>query len=234
MFGFYYVLPVVAAFVVYWYALFFKHLPHEAAVQWLGESIPAQFGFMLIAQGLTLVALYFILRRFRWTRQDIGLRKPKLIHVLGGIAAAVPYYLLYGVMLLVVMQLVPGFDAEQKQQIGFDNPTGTLQLLMVFVSLVVLPPLVEEIVMRGFLYTGIRKWLPRIGAALIVSSLFGAAHLAEGGAAGPLWVGALDTFALSMVLIWLRELTGNLWAGITLHAVKNGIAFIAVFILHVG
>jgi membrane protease YdiL (CAAX protease family) len=29
----------------------------------------------------------------------------------------------------------------------------------------------------------------------------------------------------------LREITGNLWAGITLHAIKNGIAFFSLFIL---
>jgi len=63
--------------------------------------------------------------------------------------------------------------------------------------------------------------------------LFGAAHLSEGGAAGPLWVGALDTAILSMVLIGLREWTGNLWAGITLHMTKNLIAFLAIFIFHV-
>jgi len=33
-----------------------------------------------------------------------------------------------------------------------------------------------------------------------------------------------------MVLIGLRELTGNLWAGITLHMAKNLIAFLALFI----
>jgi membrane protease YdiL (CAAX protease family) len=53
----------------------------------------------------------------------------------------------------------------------------------------------------------------------------------EGGAAGPLWIGAVDTFTLSLVLVSLREITGNLWAGISLHAAKNGIAFILLFVI---
>ena len=43
----------------------------------------------------------------------------------------------------------------------------------------------------------------------------------------------LDTFILSLVLIYLREKTGGLWASITLHAFKNGVAFVALFALHI-
>jgi membrane protease YdiL (CAAX protease family) len=63
--------------------------------------------------------------------------------------------------------------------------------------------------------------------------VFGLPHLAQGGDAGPLWIAFIDTFILSMVLVWLREQTGNLWAGIVLHAIKNGIAFVSLFILSV-
>ena len=48
-----------------------------------------------------------------------------------------------------------------------------------------------------------------------------------------LWIGALDTFILSLFLVFLREATGNLWAGITLHATKNLVAFITLFIIGV-
>jgi membrane protease YdiL (CAAX protease family) len=61
--------------------------------------------------------------------------------------------------------------------------------------------------------------------------LFASAHLDEGGSAGPLYVGAVDTFILSLSLIYLREKTNNLWASMTLHACKNGFAFVALFII---
>ena len=47
-----------------------------------------------------------------------------------------------------------------------------------------------------------------------------------------LWVAALDTFTLSMVLCYLRQETDSLWPGILLHALKNCIAFITLFVLH--
>jgi membrane protease YdiL (CAAX protease family) len=85
---------------------------------------------------------------------------------------------------------------------------------------------------RGFLYSTLKKALPTAGAVILTSLLFAGAHLPEGGAAGPLYIAALDTFVLSLILIYLREKTGSLWASITLHACKNGVAFLALFVFH--
>jgi membrane protease YdiL (CAAX protease family) len=210
-----------------------QHWPHAQASEWLTNSVPAQFLYGLLADALILGGVAGTMKLFGWTAADIALKRPQVRHIVYGFLAAVPYYLFYITAVLAVSALVPSFNVEQKQQIGFDSVNGLVPLVLTFVSLVVLPPLTEEITMRGFLYTGLRKWLPKIVAALVVSALFGAAHLAEGGDAGPLWVGAIDTFTLSLVLVFLREKTGNLWAGITLHAVKNGIAFVTIFLFHV-
>jgi membrane protease YdiL (CAAX protease family) len=44
------------------------------------------------------------------------------------------------------------------------------------------------------------------------------------------WNVAADTFALSLVLCTLRQITGNIWAGVLLHMIKNGIAYYFLFI----
>jgi len=209
-------------------------LQHWTATQiaaWLNNSVAVQFAYSLLADGMLVVGVAVVLRVLKWRWSTIGLTKPLLWHVLLGLFAAVPYYIIYIVALAVVSALVPGFNPAQKQDIGFQSAQGTVPLILTFISLAVLPPIAEELTMRGLLYTGLKKWLPKLIAAFAVSALFGAAHLAEGGAAGPLWVGALDTFVLSMVLISLREITGNLWAGIVLHAVKNTIAFATIFLI---
>jgi membrane protease YdiL (CAAX protease family) len=64
--------------------------------------------------------------------------------------------------------------------------------------------------------------------------LFAAAHLQWGSGAPLLWVAAIDTFVLSMVLSTLREKTGSLWSAIGLHAIKNGVAFTLLFVLRLG
>lgn len=227
----FYAAQLIGALALSFYAGL-HHWSRHYTDDWLTNSVAAQFAYGLMADGLILLGVSWMLQMFGWRWATIGLRMPRKRHLLYGLLAAVPYYVLYVTIVLLVSWLVPSFDINQKQDIGFNSVAGPVALVLTFISLVILPPLAEEIVTRGFLYTALRTWLPKVLAALVVSGLFGAAHLAEGGAAGPLWVGALDTFILSVVLVFLREKTGNLWAGITLHAVKNSVAFVTLFILH--
>ncbi len=87
---------------------------------------------------------------------------------------------------------------------------------------------------RGFLYGSLKKQWPKIYAVLCTSALFAIAHLQFGSGAPLLWVAAIDTFILSLVLIYLRDKTGSLAASIMLHMLKNSLAFVALFLLHAG
>jgi membrane protease YdiL (CAAX protease family) len=209
-----------------------NHWTNDEASAWLNNSVIAQFTFILLAETFVLGAIYLFLKRYNFSFKDIGLRRPRWSD-LGFALALVPvYFVLYLATVLVVSHFVPGLQVDQPQDIGFGNVHGSFQLTLTFISLVILPPLTEEILVRGFLYSSLKKALPLIGAVIMTSLLFAAAHLPEGGDAGPLYIAAIDTFILSLVLIYLREKTNGLWASIILHAIKNGVAFTALFILH--
>lgn len=208
------------------------HMTGQQASDWLNSSTAAQFLFILIAEVLTVGAVYLFLRQYKQRLASIGLKRPCWYHPLLGIGAVPFYYILFAVLAYLVSLVFPGLNVTQKQELGFHNVVGQSQLIYTFISLVILPPIAEEIVFRGFIYTTLRKSLTIPVAALITSLLFGAGHLAEGGSSGPLYIGALQTFSLSLVLVALREMTGNLWAGIFLHAGNNLIAFIYLFVLH--
>ena len=68
-------------------------------------------------------------------------------------------------------------------------------------------------------------------AGILTSVIFAAAHLPEGGGSGLFWIGAIDVFTLSLVLVFLKQKTKSLWPGICLHAIKNLVAFISLFVL---
>jgi membrane protease YdiL (CAAX protease family) len=228
----FYVTQLLAGVIVLLYPLT-KGWSDTKSIDWLNDSVPAQFFYVLLAETLTVLALYFYLRHYRKTFKIIGLLRPRWRDIKYGLLAVLPYYVIYLLTVGVVSALVSGFDADQTQEIGF-NGAGGWGLVLVFVSLVILPPIVEEIMVRGFLYSSLRKAVPLGWAVFLTSAIFAAAHLPEGGAAGPLYVAAVDTFVLSLVLIYLREKTGSLWASITLHTVKNGVAFMLLFVFHVG
>lgn len=195
---------------------------------WLRDSSWAQFLFVVFVEAATLRLLWEFMKRQKLTWRSIGFNRPKLKYLgpaLGGFAV---YFALYIGGLVAISMLIPSLDLDQEQQLGFDKTTTGLSLLPIFISLVILPPLVEEIVARGFLYTGLRSNLPKFTAAVITSVLFAAAHL---GAAesGLLWVAAIDTFVLSMVMCHVREKSGSLWPPIGMHFLKNGLAFFVLF-----
>jgi hypothetical protein len=210
----------------------FKHWSHTQAIDWLNNSVGAQFVYILVAEAVTVGAIYVFLRLYKQGFASIGLKRPRWIDPLYGLAALPLYFVLYLSSVAVVSHFVPSLNVNEQQQIGFNSVHGAVQLGMAFISLVILPPLAEEIMVRGLLYSSLKKALPTIYAVLATSAIFAAAHLPEGGAAGPLYIAALDTFVLSLVLIYLREKTGSLWASITLHALKNGVAFTALFAFH--
>jgi membrane protease YdiL (CAAX protease family) len=204
------------------------------ANQWLNNSAVAQFWATVFLEALVVLFVYLFLKHRKSSFKAIGLKgRPKVIDV-GYVVAG---YAVYFVTLLIVVDLVhalvKSFNLNEKQNIGFSQSTSGPLLILVFISVVLLPPIVEEILFRGFLYTGLRKKLPKIVAAIITSVIFASAHLLEG-SNGLLWEAAIDTFILSMVLVYLRDKTDKLWASMGLHMLKNLVAFAYLFVFHLS
>ncbi len=142
------------------------------------------------------------------------------------VAEVVPALLLYFTSSLVVTllatQFIPGFDAEQVQDIGFGQLHTPLELIAAFLTLVVLVPIFEEVLFRGVLFKGLRHRVPFWLSAVVTSLIFATAH-------GQLNV-AVDTFALSLLLCFLVERHDSIVPSIMLHALKNSLAFSLLFV----
>lgn len=204
--------------------------------RWLagtGETVP-RFVMVVVYEAVIFVLLYGYIRHRKALLSDIGLNRLRSKHIAYALLGFVVYLPLNYMAVTLIKMLIPSLDTGQAQQLGFAAASGQLDLLLIFISLVILPPLVEELVCRGFLYSGLRTKLTMVPASLIVSGLFALPHLQFDSGKPLLWIAAIDTFILSMVLVYVREKSGSLWPAIGLHAIKNGIAFVAIFILHLA
>jgi membrane protease YdiL (CAAX protease family) len=133
--------------------------------------------------------------------------------------------MLSAVLLMLARLLMPGYNLNQAQDIGFTSISGYMYVTG-FIALAVLPPVSEELIFRGFLFSRLRGHkLNMYLATLITSSLFGLVH-------GQLNV-AIDTFALSLVLIFISQKQQSIVPAIILHSLKNTVAFLALFVFHV-
>jgi len=231
--GVFLVAQVIAAQAVSIYPLL-KHWSKQAAVQWLNNSVNGQFFYYLVAETLTVAAIIGFIRWRKGKLAAIGLKRPKLVDIPYAFIGFIIYFPLLIIAVIVLKEIFHGLNLNQQQAVGFSSSTTGWPLLLVFISLVILPPIAEEIMFRGFVYSGLKRNLPKIWAVLLTCAVFAAPHLLESVGSGPLWVAGIDTFVLSLTLIWLRERTGRLYASMGLHALKNFIAFMYLYpIIHI-
>ena len=135
--------------------------------------------------------------------------------------------------LLVVYPLILAIQAVTQQLSGNNDDSQEIvryflehpdlkHRLAVILMAVIVAPVAEEIIFRGYFYGVIRKFSGRIPAILISSLLFAAIHVHLPSAPG--------LFILAITLCLLYERTGSLWGNITMHAAFNA-STIVVLIL---
>lgn len=197
---------------------------------WL-DTPGVNFGLIILVEFFVLLMVYKLLKIKNATFDDIGLAWPRIKDVFYAVAGFGIYFVLYIALAAAIKAIIPSVDFDQQQQLGFDTHQAGFSLVLIFVALVIAAPVTEEILARGFLYTGLKTKLPRWGAAVITSTMFAVAHLQFGSGQSLVWVAAIDTFVLSLVLIFLREKTGYLGAPILLHMLKNSLAFVLLFVI---
>ena len=99
------------------------------------------------------------------------------------------------------------------------KPDSTLGYIFLFLAVVIVAPIGEEIVFRGFLQRFLEKYWKDITRAVLVTSLFFAMiHF------NPFWT--IQIYLLGVILGFLAWKTKSVIPSIILHIVNNGSAFI--------
>ena len=185
------------------------------------SSIVAAVVYTLTAA--IVIGLPWLIIKYKTSRRELGLSGlPTWTDILLTPVGFIGYIIISTVLVYGASALFPGFDINQAQETGFSGINQQYELILAFATLVVLAPIAEEVLFRGYLLAKLRRYVPLWLAVLVTSIVFGAFHGA--------WNLALDTFALSIILCILRIKTNSLWAPILLHMTKNAIAFYLLFI----
>lgn len=175
---------------------------------------------------LSLYLVILLLKKvFRFKLKSIGVIWPSLKHILQAVPAFVLYFVVSAGFTAFAIRFIPGFNSEQAQDVGFAKDMAGWQLAAAFVSLVIITPIFEETIFRGLLFKRLRARLDFKTSIIIASLVFGIAHAQ--------WNVAVDTFALSLALCWLVEKSGSIVPAIALHTLKNGLAFLLLFVIKI-
>lgn len=120
---------------------------------------------------------------------------------------------------------VPDQIAVKFLKSTFENP---LYLILAIISIVVLAPLIEETLFRGFLQSYIRRHLGPKQAIFITSVCFSLFHYAAGQGLGNISI-IISLCVLSLFLGFVYEKQGSLLTPMILHASFNTVSVINLY-----
>ena len=131
-----------------------------------------------------------------------------------------------GIMAIVVVAegFVASFVGAQNQVTDLDLVVGgTGGLLALLIGGCIAGPVVEEFVVRGFMFRGwSQSFLGPIGAIVLTSALWAMNHTQYD------WFGRLEIFGMGLALGHFRWRSGSTWLTVMVHSALNTFLFFAM------
>ena len=206
-----------------------NYLAPEGLLNWL-QGTP--LGVLTISAVVYGVALLFVLlpmivgRKSKTeVREALGLKKPLQFRMV--LWALMMQGIFIGVAMVVTLVLyslnISGLDLAERQELPFAELTGWYEYVAAFLLLVVLAPVFEELIFRGYLYGRLRKYSGVIISTIITSIGFGVVH-------GQVNV-AIFVGLLSVAMCIVREKFDSIYPTIMMHMFQNGFSYAMLFIV---
>jgi hypothetical protein len=167
----------------------------------LNGDVQASFALVILDAIGSYATIAFYLQKYHVSWRELGFRRFSLLRAtILIIGIFVLFALSIGIIYALIQTLYPSFNAEQPQTNEFTNaPTSAHWYSLL--ALVIIPPLVEEPVFRGFIFPAFSRRFGVLAGAIISSVLFGFAHLQAN-------VGVY-TFVLGLLLCFLYARLGS-------------------------
>ena len=180
----------------------------------IGAAAVSAFAVLALAVRLSRIGM----------RDYLGLVLPQWRDVMIGLAGFV--------LLFIVFLLIKSLVGESLSPIFvidlYHDAYALGYLPAMVMGLVVLAPVMEELLVRGFL---LRGWaasrLGPTGAILLTSAIWMAGHISQYDVLILIWI-----FMMGLLFGWLRQRSGSTLLTIFLHAMQNTAALIQVAILY--
>jgi len=176
----------------------------------------------MISQAVpALIVIVFLMARGIKTSEFFGFawgwKEARKIVVIAPVGVIVTYLFMFVLESVGYSQwLVSTFGQEIQVQESvrlYQEMDAVVIRVMLAISAVVIAPLVEEMVFRGYIYTVTKRYTARIFSTLVSAVFFGVVH--------NYIPGLLPLAFLAVLLTVSYEVTGSLWAPISIHALFN-------------
>ena len=172
---------------------------------------------VLCLVGFLIVGI--MITRFNRVRLDeaIVIRRTHFGDTVKAVFACMGVVFVFNILLTLMNLNLSLFGFENKMP-DYGKIEGVTASILYFVSVAVVPPIIEEFVFRGAILGTIRKFYSDTLAIIVSSVLFGFAHAN--------FIQTPVTFLVGLTLGWLAVKTESIIPSMFLHFVNNSIAVI--------
>jgi membrane protease YdiL (CAAX protease family) len=169
------------------------------------------------------VVLLYLVRRKGHPWSVLGIKPFPIRSLLLVPVASVAQYAGVSMFNVALLPLLPAVQAYQASVDPYVEPSSAT-IALLFLGMVVVAPVVEELLFRGFFFAGFRSYIGPAGAAILSAGLFSLAH------AFPIFFPfsvaihpsqALGTFFGGLVFAGLRHDSDSVFPSMLAHAVWN-------------
>ena len=172
-----------------------------------------------IGQGVILVPpIYFLTIKEQPLLESLRIKTVTLPTIKNTLIFSAGVLIAFDTLDRVIHKLIP--PPEYIIDLGeIMRPDSTLGYIFLFLAVVIVAPIGEEILFRGFLQKFLEEYWKDITRAVLVTSLFFAMiHF------NPFWM--IQIYMLGVILGFLAWKTKSVFPSILLHIINNGSAFI--------
>jgi len=167
---------------------------------------PLVVAVLLSARGIDLGKFFGI----RW-------KNVRYLWVIAPIGVIITYLFLFSIELWgygVWLEERFADDNKLQQTVKtYQEASAVTVRIMIAISAIIIAPVAEEIVFRGYIYTATKRFSNRFFAAILSSLLFGVVHFNISA--------FIPLVFLALLLTIAYELSGSIWAPISIHALFN-------------
>ena len=207
------ILSVISAFLVGGIIMgIFTSTPNQI------DKVYLYLSFFLGQGVIILPPIYYLYFKKKSIIDSFRIKPISINTIMNSIIFSIGIIILFDALDRVIHQIVP--TPDYIIDLGkIMQPESTLGLIFLFLAVVVMAPIGEEIVFRGFLQKFLEEHWKDITKAVLVTSLFFAMiHF------NPYWT--IQIYLLGVILGFLSWKTKSVIPRIILHRINNGMAFI--------
>lgn len=224
-------LGIFLASLIFTFSIVHHSLPLEADTSKLNDITGIQlFIVSLISQAIPLgIACAFLIPRMN-VLEVLHLNKPNLKKVfITSLVGLLAIYMCVGIAAFFITPLLENNLGKQElqapvQMILEAKESNPSLLIYLAILAVIVAPICEEFVFRGYIYGTLKRFSCRFFAATISALFFAVVH-------SSLW-SLFPLFIVGFFLAMIYEISGSLWAAILTHALFNAVTTFALIFVY--